>query len=168
MPQLEISTFPSQIFWLVVSFLILYIIMAKVIVPRISSVIKNRENEIKNNIHISEQLYRDTEIINDEIEKIKNDTETEVREIINNLRININKKINENNQILKNKLEKKLEKDEKNIFKKKEKVLKEINKIAFNLSQEIIKKISNNKNVKKNKLKQIIKNNLKNIRNESS
>ena len=168
MPQLEISTFPSQIFWLVVSFLILYIIMAKVIVPRISSVIKNRENEIKNNIHISEQLYRDTEIINDEIEKIKNDKETEAREIINNLRININKKINENNQILKNKLEKKLEKDEKNIFKKKEKVLKEINKIAFNLSQEIIKKISNNKNVKKNKLKQIIKNNLKNIRNESS
>tara|TARA_B100000686_G_scaffold346958_1_gene434635 strand:+ start:985 stop:1491 length:507 start_codon:yes stop_codon:yes gene_type:complete len=168
MPQLEISTFPSQIFWLVVSFLILYIIMAKVIVPRISSVIKNRENEIKNNIHISEQLYRDTEIINDEIEKIKNDTETEAREIINNLRININKKINENNQILKNKLKKKLEKDEKNIFKKKEKVLKEINKIAFNLSQEIIKKISNNKNVKKNKLKQIIKNNLKNIRNESS
>ena len=168
MPQLEISTFPSQIFWLVVSFLILYIIMAKVIVPRISSVIKNRENEIKNNIHISEQLYRDTEIINDEIEKIKNDTETEAREIINNLKININKKINENNQILKNKLEKKLEKDEKNIFKKKEKVLKEINKIAFNLSQEIIKKISNNKNVKKNKLKQIIKNNLKNIRNESS
>ena len=168
MPQLEISTFPSQIFWLVVSFLILYIIMAKVIVPRISSVIKNRENEIKNNIHISEQLYRDTEIINDEIEKIKNDTETEAREIIKNLKININKKINENNQILKNKLEKKLEKDEKNIFKKKEKVLKEINKIAFNLSQEIIKKISNNKNVKKNKLKQIIKNNLKNIRNESS
>ena len=168
MPQLEISTFPSQIFWLVVSFLILYIIMAKVIVPRISSVIKNRENEIKNNIHISEQLYRDTEIINDEIEKIKNDTETEAREIINNLKININKKINENNQILKNKLEKKLEKDEKNIFKKKEKVLKEINKIAFNLSQEIIKKVSNNKNVKKNKLKQIIKNNLKNIRNESS
>ena len=168
MPQLEISTFPSQIFWLVVSFLILYIIMAKVIVPRISSVIKNRENEIKNNIDISEQLYRDTEIINDEIEKIKNDTETEAREIINNLRININKKINENNQILKNKLEKKLEKDEKNIFKKKEKVLKEIDKIAFNLSQEIIKKISNNKNVKKNKLKQIIKNNLKNIRNESS
>ena len=45
MPQLEISTFPSQIFWLVVSFLILYIIMAKVIVPRISSVIKNREKE---------------------------------------------------------------------------------------------------------------------------
>ncbi len=59
MPQLEISTFPSQIFWLVVSFLILYIIMAKVIVPRISSVIKNRENEIKNNIHISSLFAQD-------------------------------------------------------------------------------------------------------------
>ena len=65
MPQLEISTFPSQIFWLVVSFLILYIIMAKVIVPRISSVIKNRENEIKNNIHISEQLCALCHFVND-------------------------------------------------------------------------------------------------------
>ena len=85
MPQLEITTYPSQIFWLVVSFLILYLIMSRIIIPRISSVIKSRETEIKNNIHISEQLYKDTEIINDELEKVRKDTETEAKEIINNL-----------------------------------------------------------------------------------
>ena len=55
MPQLEISTFPSQIFWLVVSFLLLYLILSKIIVPRIASVLKDRENEIKNNFELSEE-----------------------------------------------------------------------------------------------------------------
>ena len=58
MPQLENTTYPSQILWLVVSLLILYLIMSKIIIPKISSVIKSRESEIKNNIHISEQMYR--------------------------------------------------------------------------------------------------------------
>ena len=83
MPQLEITTYPSQIFWLVVSFLILYLIMSRIIIPKISFVIKKRESEIKNNIHIAEQIYKDTEIINDEFEEIKKKTEEEARGIYN-------------------------------------------------------------------------------------
>ena len=86
MPQLEITTYPSQIFWLVVSFLVLYLIMSRVIIPKISSVIKSRESEIKNNIHISEQMYKDTEIINNEYEEIKKNIEDEARGIINHLK----------------------------------------------------------------------------------
>ena len=167
MPQLEITTYPSQIFWLVVSFLILYLIMSRIIIPRISSVIKSRESEIKNNIHISEQLYKDTEIINDEIEKVKNKTETEAREIINNLKEATNKRISDNYKLLKKKLEQKLEKDEKEILLRKKEALKEINKISLSLSDEIIKKISNDKGIKKNKLKSIIIKNLKEINDET-
>jgi F-type H+-transporting ATPase subunit b len=163
MPQLEITTYPSQIFWLVVSFLTLYLIMSRIIIPRISSVIKNRESQIKNNIHISEQLYKDTEIINDELEKVRKDTETEAKEIINNLKETTNKKISENYELLKKKLEKKLEKDEQKILLRKKKTLKEINKISLNLSEEIIRKISNGKSEQKNKLKSIIKKNLEEV-----
>ena len=163
MPQLEITTYPSQIFWLVVSFLTLYLIMSRIIIPRISSVIKNRESQIKNNIHISEQLYKDTEIINDELEKVRKDTETEAKEIINNLKETTNKKISENYELLKKKLEKKLEKDEQKILLRKKKTLKEINKISLNLSEEIIRKISNGKSEKKKKLKSIIKKNLEEV-----
>ena len=45
--------------------------MSGIIIPRISFVIKKRETEIKNNVHIAEQIYGDTKIINDEFEKIK-------------------------------------------------------------------------------------------------
>ena len=165
MPQLEITTYPSQIFWLVVSFLILYLIMSKIIIPKISSVIKNRESEIKNNIHISEQMYKDTEIINNEYEEIKKKIEEEARGIINFLKEKTNKKITKNNELLKKRLEQKLEKNEQEIINKKKKALKEINKISLNLSEEILKKLSNEnreiKKIKKNTLKHLIKKNLK-------
>jgi F-type H+-transporting ATPase subunit b len=122
MPQLEITTYPSQIFWLVVSFLILYLIMSRVIIPKISSVIKRRESEIKNNIHVSEQMYKDTEIINNEYEVIKRNIEDEARSIINHLKETTNKKIAKNTELLKKKLEQKLEKNEEE---KKEKCKKE-------------------------------------------
>ena len=154
MPQLEITTYPSQIFWLVVSFLILYLIMSRVIIPRISSVIKSRESEIKNNIHISEQMYKDTEIINNEYEETKKNIENEARGIINHLKETTSKKINNSTELLKKRLEQKLEKNEQEIINNKKKVLKEIKKISLNLSEEIIRKISNGKSGQKNKLNQ--------------
>ena len=163
MPQLEITTFPSQIFWLVVSFLMLYLIMSRIIIPRISFVIKKRETEIKNNVHIAEQIYEDTKIINDEFEKIKKETQEEARTIINNLKEITSKKIIENTELLKKNLEKKLKKSEKEIFKKKNKTLKNINKISLNISQEIIKKVSSNKSIKKKQLVTLIKKNVKEI-----
>ena len=144
MPQLEISTFPSQIFWLVLSFVILYIVLSRIVVPRISSTIKQRENEIKNNLHLSEQLFKDTEIIN-------------------NLKNTTNKKINENSELLKKRLNQKLEKSENQIIFEKKKISKQIDKIALNISQEIIKKLSIDKKIKKKHLKSEIKKNIKEI-----
>ena len=163
MPQLEITTYPSQIFWLVVSFLILYLIMSRFIIPKISSVIKNRESEIKNNIHISEQMYKDTEIINNEYEETKKNIENEARGIINHLKETTSKKINNSTELLKKRLEQKLEKNEQEIINNKKKVLKEIKKISLNLSEEILKKLSNKKKLKKNTLKHLIKKNLKEV-----
>ena len=163
MPQLEITTYPSQIFWLVISFLLLYLIMSRIIIPRISSVIKSRETEIKNNIHISEQMYKDTEIINDEYEETKKNIENEARQIINHLKETTNKKITKSTELLKKRLEQKLEKNEQEIINKKKKALKEINKISLNISEEILKKLSNKKKIKKNTLKHLIKKNLKEV-----
>ncbi len=161
MPQLEITTYPSQIFWLVVSFIILYLIMSRVIIPKISSVIKSRDSEIKNNIHVSEQMYKDTEIINNEYEITKKKIESEARSIINHLKETTNKKITTKTDLLKKRLEQKLEKNEQEIIKQKKKTIKEINKISLNISEEILKKLLNKKKIKRNTLKSLINKNLK-------
>ena len=46
LPQLKIGTWPSQLFWLVVIFAIGYIFMARVVTPRIGSVLEERRTRL--------------------------------------------------------------------------------------------------------------------------
>ena len=50
LPQLDISTWPSQLFWLVVLFTIGYIIMAKFVTPRIGTVLEDRRAKLDNDL----------------------------------------------------------------------------------------------------------------------
>lgn len=58
MPQLDFANYPfiSQIFWLLTSFLILYISVSRIILPRISQIIEKRDISIKNALENAEKL----------------------------------------------------------------------------------------------------------------
>ena len=50
LPQLDVSTWPSQLFWLVVLFTTGYIIMAKFVTPRIGTVLEERRAKLDNDL----------------------------------------------------------------------------------------------------------------------
>ena len=57
MPQFEqLDTFVSQIFWLLVTFSILYIIMSRMILPRIAETLTNRREKIDDDLGKAEEL----------------------------------------------------------------------------------------------------------------
>ena len=56
MPQLDFATFPTQIFWLCITFLVLYLVMWKVVIPRISGVLEERQSRVENDLERAEQL----------------------------------------------------------------------------------------------------------------
>jgi F-type H+-transporting ATPase subunit b len=56
MPQLDISTFSNQIFWLVVSLVVLYLIMSRVALPRIAAVLADRRSAITSDIAAAEEF----------------------------------------------------------------------------------------------------------------
>ncbi len=58
MPQLDTSTFPSQLFWLAVCFLALYLILSYIAVPKITRVLETREEKIEAQINQA-SLYRE-------------------------------------------------------------------------------------------------------------
>jgi F-type H+-transporting ATPase subunit b len=58
LPQMDISTFPSQLFWLIVTFTALYLFMWKFVIPRLSTTIEERKDKISNDINDAENLNR--------------------------------------------------------------------------------------------------------------
>lgn len=56
MPQLDFSTFPNQIFWLLVTLIVIYLILSRVALPRISAVLAERSGTITNDIGAAEEL----------------------------------------------------------------------------------------------------------------
>lgn len=61
MPQLDFSTFPNQIFWLVVALVVVYFIVSKVILPRIGGVLEERHSVITDYINQAADFKKQAE-----------------------------------------------------------------------------------------------------------
>ena len=56
MPQLDISTFAPQIFWLVVSFAVLYALMSRIALPRLAAILEMRAGRIAGDLSEARRL----------------------------------------------------------------------------------------------------------------
>ena len=56
MPQLDITTFSNQIFWLIVAMVVLYFVMSRVALPRIAAVLADRRGTITSDIAAAEEF----------------------------------------------------------------------------------------------------------------
>ncbi|MEM7752221.1 MAG: F0F1 ATP synthase subunit B' [Pseudomonadota bacterium] len=56
LPQLDVTTFSNQIFWLVVTLVVIYLVLSKVALPRIASVLAERQGTITNDLAAAEDL----------------------------------------------------------------------------------------------------------------
>ena len=72
MPQLDISTYPAQIAWLLVTFIVLYLLMSKVVLPLISGVMQSRCDKIDDLVERAQGFQKRAETIHAEnIEKLE-------------------------------------------------------------------------------------------------
>lgn len=73
MPQFDIATYYSQIFWLIVTFGLLYIFIYKFIIPKAEEIFNNRQTNIQDNITQADILTLEVEKLNkyynEEVEK---------------------------------------------------------------------------------------------------
>jgi F-type H+-transporting ATPase subunit b len=58
MPQLDFSTYPNQIFWLVITMVVIYLVLSRVALPRIASVLSVRHGAISSDLEQAEEFKR--------------------------------------------------------------------------------------------------------------
>ncbi|MCA3443860.1 MAG: F0F1 ATP synthase subunit B' [Rhodobacter sp.] len=56
MPQLDFSTWPNQIFWLLVTLVAIYLLLTRIALPRIGAVLADRKGAITNDLAAAEEL----------------------------------------------------------------------------------------------------------------
>ena len=141
MPQLNPEFWISQIFWLTLTFGILYVVLSKLILPKISANLELRKSQIQENIGAAEKQRESSETKLKEYDEIVSKSKLDAKNIFNDAREKALKSINSKKETLNKQIDEEIKKAEQEIEILKKSAPAKINKIAIETSSELMKKL---------------------------
>ena len=141
MPQLNPDYWVSQIFWVILIFGTLYVILWRIILPKINENLENRKSQILTDLDDAQKFEDQSKEKLSEYNKILNQAKQEAKKILDGTRTKVNRDIENKKNQFNLEIKKEIEKAEKEIKTLKLSSIKNINKIAIETSSEIVRKI---------------------------
>ena len=141
MPQLNPEFWVSQIFWLTLTFGILYIVLSKLILPKISANLELRKSQIQENIEAAEKQRRSSDDKLKEYDKIILKSKLEAKNIFRDAREKVIKDINSKKETLDKQIDEEIKKAEQEIGVLRKNAPEKISKIAIETSTQLVKKL---------------------------
>jgi len=141
MPQLNPEFWVSQIVWLVLTFGILYIVLSKLVLPKISENLESRKSQILENIETAEIQKEESEKKVKEFEKIILESKIEAKNYFNEARQKILDDINKKRVNLEKDIDEEISATEQEINSLKITSSEKIKNIAVETSSELIKQL---------------------------
>ena len=143
MPQLNTEYWAAQIFWLIIIFSILYLIIWKIFLPKITYSIENRKFRLVNDLDEVQKLKENAEKKLHEYNLIIEKSKKEAKKIIEDSQKKLDRDIESKKQKFNDEIEKELILIENEIKDLKKSSVLNINRIATETTTEIIKQIFN-------------------------
>ncbi|WP_236608320.1 F0F1 ATP synthase subunit B [Candidatus Pelagibacter communis] len=141
MPQLNPEFWVSQIFWLIITFGILYVVLSKLILPKISANLENRKSQILENIEAAEKQREESEQKIEEYEKIVQSSKNEAKNYFKQAREKVLKDIGVKREILEKELDEEVNKAEIEIKTFRDNAPEKIKKIAVETSSDLLQEL---------------------------
>ena len=141
MPQLDPEFWFSQIFWLVITFGVLYLILSKIVLPKISDNLETRKSQVLENLELAEKQRNESEAKLKEFDNIILKSKIDAKNLFNESRKKLLDDINSKKQKLEEEIEKEVKIVESEIIELKNKSPEKINKIAIETSADLINQL---------------------------
>ena len=141
LPQLDASTFPSQVFWLAVTFGILYIYFSKKALPEISSVLENRREHIQGDLDTADRIRGEAENAQNAYEKLMDDARVESTRLLGEAEGNMRARAEKELAALRDKATRDMASLEDRLHAEKKKAMVDMNEIAADIASRAAEKI---------------------------
>ena len=141
MPQLNPEFWISQVFWLVLTFGVLYFVLSKLVLPKISDNLETRKSQILENIEAAEKQREESEDKIKQFEKIILEGKIEAKNYFNDIRQEVLEDINKKRIALEKDIDNEISAVEEEINKLKNTSGEKITKIAIETSSDLINQL---------------------------
>ena len=141
MPQLDIASYSSQIFWLVITFGLLYILISKHLLSDVGSLLRQRQDRIQSDLDKAEEFKNQAKDLKEKYESTVMQSREKSRELINRAIFDAEDSAARKNRELEVVLTEKLAVADKKIKKAEQDAFAAFTPVATDLSKQIVKKL---------------------------
>ena len=142
MPQMEVLTFPSQIFWMLVTFAALYMGVSKLFLPKVETIFTQRQQHIRNDVEVAKKMASEAEEIETTIENEQKVIHDKARKVLKAAQVESSKDLAEKSRVIHGNAQVKFAKIEKEVKASKKAYLLKVDEVAISLCHDILEKIS--------------------------
>jgi F-type H+-transporting ATPase subunit b len=82
MPQFNPEWFASQLFWLAVTFIVLYLLMSRVALPRVAQILQERQEKVSDDLAKAERLKAEAQEIAESYEASLQEARSEAQKVL--------------------------------------------------------------------------------------
>ncbi len=147
-PPLDSKSFPSQLFWLVIFFAALYLLMSRLVLPKLAAIINNRKAQIDGDLARASALKDETEAALKNYEKALFDARAKATDIGRETRAKVSAEIDADQANLDAALSKKIKDAEAKVAKAKAKAMESVEAIASESAADIVASLTGGKTLK--------------------
>ena len=142
MPQLDISTWPPQLFWLAITFLALYFVMSRVAIPRTGGVMALRKSTIDGDLAAAQKLKTETDNAIKSYEAALAEAKAKAQAINIENRNTLNAEIEAERAKLDAALGAKISAAEKKVAASRDKAMAEVADMAADIASQIVQQLT--------------------------
>jgi len=142
MPQLDLTTFPNQIFWLVVALIVIYFLMSRIALPRIANVLADRQGAIQRDLDAAEDMKQKAIEAEQAYDKALADARAQAADIMAETKAEIQAELDKATAKADAEIAAKAAESEKAITAIRKSAVKSVEEVAVKATTDIVKAVS--------------------------